>query len=134
MLSNFQLYFNLVKPNSYNWPTRFCGRLTLSSPFTIVENNNLCGYNIIGNDVIPKILICYEDTNLPLVVSITNSEVWHRPKNGHQGLDRIAVDHRSILLVVLRRKAAFVDNSGTKLNLLSFWLLASRRRRIVKNL
>lgn len=73
----------------------------------------------------------YLCTDLPLVVPITNSEVRHCSKNGHEGLDCIAVDHGSILLVVFRRKSTLVDNSETKLKLFNYCWTRCRKLKTI---
>ena len=45
-----------------------------------------------------------------LVVAEGDVEVRHGPEYGHQGLDGVTVDHRTVLLEVLAGEAALVDD------------------------
>lgn len=49
---------------------------------------------------------------LSLIVAEADTKIRHGPQNGHQGLDGVAVHNRPVLLEVLRRKTALVDNSA----------------------
>lgn len=48
---------------------------------------------------------------LSLVVSVIDSKIGHGPKDGHQGLDGVAVDDRSVLLEIFTRKTTLVNDS-----------------------
>jgi len=50
-------------------------------------------------------------TYLSLIVAEADTKIRHGPQNGHQGLDGVTVHNRPVLLEVLRRKTALVDNS-----------------------
>ena len=49
-------------------------------------------------------------TYFSLFVCKCYPEVWHGSENGHQGLNCVTEDHRSILFEVFRREATLVDN------------------------
>jgi hypothetical protein len=51
-------------------------------------------------------------TYLSLIVAKADTKIRHGPQNGHQGLDGVTVHNRPVLLEVLRRKTALVDNSA----------------------
>lgn len=53
-------------------------------------------------------------THLPLVVSITDTQIRHRPQDRHQGLDCIAIHDRPVLFEILAREAALVDDPAEK--------------------
>ena len=40
-----------------------------------------------------------------------DAQVGHRPENGHQRLDGVTVDYRTILFEIFGRETALVDNS-----------------------
>jgi len=50
-------------------------------------------------------------TYLSLIVAEADNKIRHGPQNGHQRLDGVTVHNRPVLLEVLRRKTALVDNS-----------------------
>ena len=50
-------------------------------------------------------------TYLSLIVAEADTKIRHSSQNGHQGLDGVTVHNRPVLLEVLRRKTALVDNS-----------------------
>lgn len=50
------------------------------------------------------------DAYLSFVVDKGNAQIWHGSEDGHQRLDRIAVDHRPVLFEIVGRKSALVDN------------------------
>ncbi len=49
---------------------------------------------------------------LSVLVGEGDSEVGHGPQDGDEGLDGVAVDHRAVLLEVLRGEATLVDDSA----------------------
>lgn len=51
---------------------------------------------------------------LSLVVAVANSKIWHRPQDGHKGLNSVAIHYRSVLFEVFACKSTFVDNSETE--------------------
>ena len=53
------------------------------------------------------------DTDLSLVVAITDAQIGHRPQYGDEGLYGVTVHDRSILFEVLACKPALVDNPET---------------------
>lgn len=59
----------------------------------------------------PRLPALKYSTNLSVGRAEGHGEVGHGAEDGHQGLHRVAIDHRLVLLVVLRRETRFVDNS-----------------------
>ena len=51
-------------------------------------------------------------THLSVCVGERDAEVGHGPQDGHEGLDGVAVDHRTVLFEVLGRESTLVNNSG----------------------
>ena len=54
-------------------------------------------------------------THLSVCVGERDAEVGHGPQDGHEGLDGVAVDHRTVLFEVLGRESTLVDDSGEEM-------------------
>ena len=49
-------------------------------------------------------------TRLSVLATEGHSKVWHGPQDGNERLDGVGVDHRPVLLEVLRGEPAFVND------------------------